>query len=163
MDMSFDKGVTIKFVNTYNAEKESPVKVFNTGMSSLGDPHIDKDFVDKFLKSEDTGAGKSLVNSEDTKAFAFKVSHDITINIYRTNSFVTIKPGDSLTITTMTAAETAFYESIRGEEFLEIYKNGTKIFPAAAKISGEEGPSSHVVEEGTPDPAGKPSEGEPET
>lgn len=65
----------------------SESEVFNTGASALGDPHIDSKYVE-------ANVGKAVIMDCEL----WKAKHIVAFPIYRTNSYVYLKPGDSIVL-----------------------------------------------------------------
>lgn len=86
---------TLTITNTYSAEAEIE-KVWNTGCVASGFPHADELAVD---------------NAAIIEAVAdFAAKHIASIQIYKTNQFVQIVPGDVLKIKVDDAAAVAYYK-----------------------------------------------------
>ena len=88
------------------AELGLPLKaddVWNTGLASLGDPHIDE-------IARGVG-GDAIVTDANT----WMAKHIASFRLFKTNSFVYLLPGDSITIAAVTAEEALYYATLHGE------------------------------------------------
>ena len=100
------------FENVYDPEKEAQEELalrqlqhpiadddlFNNGKALLGDPYID-------AKYDKETIGKGIVKDRN----GWYAKHVVAIQIYRTNSYFYLLPGDKLVLTVATGAEAAFY------------------------------------------------------
>lgn len=107
--------LNITVTNTYNptveevsalAELGLPLKdsdVWNTGLATVGDPHIDE-----IVRGVgDTG----IVTDGNT----WTAKHVASFRLFKTNSFVYLLPGDSITIAAVTAEEALYYATLHGD------------------------------------------------
>lgn len=105
----------ITITNTYDptkdvvdamSELDLPLKaddVWNTGLASVGDPHIDEIA---------RGASDTAI-VEDANTWTAK--HIASFRLFKTNSFVYLLPGDSIAISAVTAEEALYYATLHGE------------------------------------------------
>ncbi len=107
--------VNITVTNTFDPTKDEvsalaelglPLKdndVWNTGLASVGDPHID----------EIARGASDVAIVEDGNTWTAK--HVASFRLFKTNSFVYLLPGDSITIAAVTAEEVLYYALLHGE------------------------------------------------
>lgn len=105
----------ITITNTYDptkdvvdamSELDLPLKaddVWNTGLASVGDPHIDEIA---------RGASDTAIV---TDANTWTAKHIASFRLFKTNSFVYLLPGDSIAISAVTAEEALYYATLHGE------------------------------------------------
>lgn len=105
----------ITITNSYNptveeisalAELGLPLKaddVWNTGLASLGDPHIDEIA---------RGVGDTAIVTDGN---AWLAKHIASFRLFKTNSFVYLLPGDSITIKAQSAEEAVYYVMLHDE------------------------------------------------
>lgn len=79
--------------------------VFNTGLATIGDPHID----------EYLNAGKALLVDKE----AWNAKHIAAIRLYKSNSYIYLNPGDEISIETKCAEETVYYSMMKCD-FLKV-------------------------------------------
>lgn len=127
----------ITITNSYNptaeevsalAELGLPLKaddVWNTGLASLGDPHIDEIA---------RGVGDTAIVTDGN---AWLAKHIASFRLFKTNSFVYLLPGDSITIKAQSAEEAVYYVMLHDE-----------LLTVTSELVTEGG--DHPVEDSTP-------------
>lgn len=113
---------TIVIANTYDPSVEEvsalaelglplePADVWNTGLATLGDPHIDEIV---------RGVGYDAIITDGNTWLA---KHVASFRLFRTNSFVYLLPGDSITLSAQTPEEALYYGMLKGD-FLSVTTN----------------------------------------
>jgi len=92
------------------SELDLPLKaddVWNTGLASVGDPHIDEIA---------RGASDTAIV---TDANTWTAKHIASFRLFKTNSFVYLLPGDSITVAAQSPEEALYYGTLRNE-FLSV-------------------------------------------
>ena len=98
-------GKKIKFTNIFEAAANSEELVWNTGLATVGDPHIDEIARGMKVAPEANPALVADVNGWTPK-------HIVGIRLFKNNTFIYLLPGDSIEITCATAEECAYYFGI---------------------------------------------------
>lgn len=121
INITAKKGVMITLKNVYAADRVIPSEealvnlqkplaeddIWNTGLATLGDPHINE-----ILDGQKFGEGNAAILKDKNPWIA---KHIVAVNLFRTNSFVYLLPGDSITIEAESAEAAAYYAMLRDE------------------------------------------------